>query len=134
MSILSRFPWTPQRATRLGAGVLAPFEHLDAIHKNVLHANRVLMRFLERGAIRNRRRIEHDDIGEHSLFNETAMIEAEICGRQSAQPANGFLQRNHFFVAHVFAKDAREISVGAWMWIRFQEHALRSLRRFIRAE
>src|SRR4029450_5975396 len=134
MSTLSRYPRTPQRTPRSGARVLAVFEHLHAIHENVLRANRVLMRLLERGAIGNRRRIEYDDIREHSLFNETAMIEAEICRRQSAQPANGFFQRDHFFIPHVFAKEACEISIRSRMRIRFQEHALRSLRRFIGTE
>ena len=68
-----RAPWlqlsrTPNSATRFRAGVLAVLENLHAVHENVFHADRVLMRFFERGAIGNRCRIENDDIGKHSFF------------------------------------------------------------------
>src|SRR6266498_752903 len=77
-SILSRFPRAPQSAARFRAGVFAILNDFHAVNENVLHANGVLMRFLEC------REIKHDHIGEHSLFNETAMIEPEIGGGQPA--------------------------------------------------
>ena len=78
------FPRTPQGATRLGASVFTVFKNLHAVNENVFHANGVLMRLVERRAIGNRRRIEHNHIGKHSLFKKTAMIEAEIGGGQPA--------------------------------------------------
>src|SRR2546430_15690119 len=65
----------PQCAARFRACMLAIFQHLHAIYENVLHAYRILMRFLIRGAVGNRRRIEYDHIGKHSLLEEPAMIE-----------------------------------------------------------
>jgi len=64
--------------------MLAILDHLNAVNENVFYAHGVLMRLLERRAIGNRRGIEHDHIREHSFFNKTAMIEAEISGGQPA--------------------------------------------------
>src|SRR4029077_449533 len=75
---LFRFPRAPQRAARFRTCVLAIFEHLHTIYENVLHAYRILMRFLIRGAVGNRRRIEYDHIGKHPLLEKPAMIEAQI--------------------------------------------------------
>src|SRR5947208_11018000 len=80
----------PQCAARFRACMLAIFQHLHAIYENVLHAYRILMRFLIRGAVGNRRRIEYDHIGKHSLLEEPAMIESQICGRQSSQSPHCF--------------------------------------------
>src|SRR5438309_11984722 len=68
----------PQCAARFRACMLAIFQHLHAIYENVLHAYRILMRFLIRGAVGNRRRIEYDHIGKHSLLEEPAMIESQF--------------------------------------------------------
>src|SRR5947207_3395308 len=101
--LLADLTRTPQRAARLGAGVLAVFNDLHAIHEHMFHANGVLMRFLECSAIRNRRGIEDNDVGEHAFFNETAMIETEIGGRQCTQSSHRFSQREHLFVPNIFA-------------------------------
>src|SRR5438067_13118069 len=74
----NEFPGSPKRAAGFRAGVLAVFQNLDAVDEDVFHPDGVLMRFLEGGAISDRGRIEHDDVGEHSLFQTSAMIEAEI--------------------------------------------------------
>src|SRR5207249_2001903 len=79
-----QFARPPKRAARFGAGVLAIFENLHAVYKNMLHPDRVLVRLLVRRAIGDRRLIEHDHVREHSLFKKTAMIEAEIGGREPA--------------------------------------------------
>ena len=70
--------------------MLAILQHLHAIHENVLHSDRVLVRLRKSRAIGNRRRIEHDDIGKHSFLEKTAMIEPQVGRRQRAQPANRF--------------------------------------------
>ena len=79
-----QFARPPKRAARFGASVLAVFDYLHAIYKNLLHPDCVLVRFFERRAIRDCRRVEHNYIGEHSFPNETAAIEAEVGGRQAA--------------------------------------------------
>src|SRR6266404_1467352 len=48
---LPNFPWPPQSAARFCTGVPAIFDDLHAINKDLLHANRVLLRFLEGRAI-----------------------------------------------------------------------------------
>src|SRR5690349_16888885 len=45
-----RLPRPPKRAARLGIGVLAILQHLNAVYKDVLDAYRVLMRVLKRSA------------------------------------------------------------------------------------
>jgi hypothetical protein len=64
--------------------VLAVFDYLDAIYKNLLRADGVLVRFFERRAVRDRRWVEDNYIGEHSFLDETAVIEAEVGGGQAA--------------------------------------------------
>ncbi len=125
------FPRTPQGATRLGASVFALFKNLHAVNENVFHADGILMRLVERRVIGDRPWIEHDHIREHSFFNETAMIEAEVSSWQSAQPSHRLSHRGNFLIPDIFAEHAREIPVGARMRVRFQEHAFRGLRRFI---
>ncbi len=78
------FAWPPQRAARLGASVFATFEHLHAIHEDLLHTDGLLMRLIERRAIGNGRRIEDNDIREHSFFEKPAVVEPKICRGQSA--------------------------------------------------
>src|SRR5215472_18301283 len=112
-------PRAPQGASGFGAGVLAVLDYLDAIYKNVFHPSGVLLRLLKGGAIGNRRGIECDDVGEHALFNETAMVQSEVCGWQAAQSPDRLGHGNHFFVAHVLAENARERSISARMRIRF---------------
>ena len=62
------------------------------------------------------------------------MIEAEISSRQCTQSPNRFSHGNYFLVTHIFAEEAREVSVRARMRVRFQENTFRRLRRFIGAE
>jgi hypothetical protein len=64
--------------------MFAIFDHLRAVDEYVFHANRVLMRFLERRPIGDRGWIKHNDIREHSFFDKAAMIEPEIGCRQRA--------------------------------------------------
>jgi len=113
------FPRSPQRTARFCAGVLAIFDHVHAVHKNVFHANGILVWLLEGGAIGDCCRIKQDDISKHTFFQKSAMIEPKICRRERAQASNRFRQRDHFFVAHKPSQHPREISVGARMRIRF---------------
>src|SRR5262245_64901866 len=46
------------------AGVLAILQHLPAVHPHMADANRVLMRLLVGRPVRNRLRIEDDNVGE----------------------------------------------------------------------
>ena len=73
---LFHFPRPPQGATRFRAGVLSVFDHLYTIDKYVFDAGRVLMRFFKGGVICDCRRIEHDHVRKHSLFEKSAMVEA----------------------------------------------------------
>src|SRR5207302_5546514 len=83
---LTNLPRPPERAAGFRSGVLAVFQHLHAIHEDMLHPDGVLVRFLERGAVRDDGRIENNHVGEHSFFHESTMVEAEIRRGQSAQP------------------------------------------------
>src|SRR2546423_1018699 len=113
------FPWSPQGAAWFSPGMLAVLEHLHPVDKNMFHSHRVLMRFLKGRAIGNRRRIEDNDVGKHTLLDKAAMIEPEIGRRLSAQSPDRFRQRNYFFVTHIFAENSRKVSIGARMGVRF---------------
>src|SRR6266480_1068898 len=134
LSGLMQLSRPPQCAARFRACMFAIFEHLHAIYENVFHAYRILMRFVIRGAVGDRRRIEYDHISKHPLLEEPAMIEPQICCRQSTQSPHCFPHWNHFFVPRIFAQYAGEISIGTRMRIGFQEQTLRRLRSFIGAE
>ena len=114
--------------------MLAVFQHLRAIHENMLHSDRILMRFLEYRAIADRRRIENHHIGEHSLLHETTMVQPEIRRGQAAQFPNRIRQSQHFLFPDIFPEHAREIAVGPRMAIRFEKSPFRSLRGFIRSK
>ena len=114
--------------------MLAVFDYMDTIYEDVFHASRVLVRFFERGVIGDCCRIEHHDVGEHSFFQHTAMIELEILRGLRTQTADRFRQGKDFFVATIFAEDPRETAVSARMRVRFQERTFRRLGRFIGAE
>src|ERR1041384_1255610 len=105
----------PQGAAGLCAGVLAIFYYLNTVDEDVLYSGRVLVRVLIRCVIGDSRRIEHDHVSEHTLLEKAAMIETEIGSGQPAQPANGFLKRDHFFIANILAEQPREVSVGSGM-------------------
>src|SRR6266446_1515737 len=81
---LFRFSRTPQGPARFCAGVLAVIENPYAVHEYMFHANRVLVRFFERSAVRDGRRIKDHHVSEHSLLEKSAMIQAEIRGGQAA--------------------------------------------------
>ena len=76
--------------------MLAVLEYLRAVDKYVLHADRELMRVFEGGAISNRFRIEHDDIGEISRLQKAAMIKPEISRGQERQTPHRFFKRITF--------------------------------------
>ena len=66
------------------AGVLTVLEHLNTVDKDMLHANSVLVRVFVGRSVANGRRIEDNDIGEHSLLEKTATVQLEI-GRGQAR-------------------------------------------------
>src|SRR5438094_5731180 len=118
---LLRLPRSPQGATGLGAGMLAIFNDLHAIYKDVLHPDSVLVRFLECRAVRDCRRIKHNHVGKHSLLEKSAVVETEIGSWLPTQAVDRIVHRQNFLIAHVFPEHAREISVSARMRIRFRE-------------
>ena len=67
-----------KRATRFRAGMLAVLEDVHAVHKYIFDTDCELVRIFIRRAIGNRVRIEHNDVGKHSFFQETSMMEAEV--------------------------------------------------------
>ena len=48
---LLNLPRSPQRAARLHSGVFAIFQNLHAVHENMFHPDRILMRLFEGGAV-----------------------------------------------------------------------------------
>ena len=91
--------------------MLSVLQHLHAVDEDVSNADRVLMRLLERGAIGDGGGIKHNDIRVHARFDESTAIETEIGRRQRSEFTDRLGQREHVFVAHVLAKDARETAV-----------------------
>src|ERR1700722_2523839 len=126
---LGTLAWTPQRPAGLGPGMLAVLDYLDPVNEDMLHAGGILLRFIKGGVVTDCGRIEDNHIREHSFFEKTAMIEAEIRSRESAQPTDCFRKRNNFFVATIFSEHTGKVSISAWMRIGFQKDAFRRLGR-----
>src|SRR5213078_615407 len=80
---LGLFSRTPKSPSGELAGVFSVFQHLNAVHKYVPHADGKLMRFIKRSFISDRIRIEYNDISEISRFQKSATVESKISGRQS---------------------------------------------------
>ena len=70
--------------------MFAVFQDLLAVDEDILHPDRVLMRFFEGGAVADPRRIKYHDIGEHPFLEPAAMIQTEVGSRQRAQAADRF--------------------------------------------
>src|SRR6185436_19233908 len=104
--------------------MLAVFQDLRAVDEYVAHADRVLMRVLERGSVGDSGWIEDDNVGEHALPDEAALLQLEVRGRQSAQPVDRLLERNHVLLSHVHAEEPGEVAVGARMGGRLRERRL----------
>ena len=81
---LLQFARAGQRPSWFRPSMLALFQNLHAIDENVLHPNRVLVRFLEGCPVRNYRGVKDNHVGEHPVLNETAVVEAEIRRGQGA--------------------------------------------------
>ena len=73
----------PQGATRFRAGVLTVSKDLYTVDKNMFDADGILLGLLVAGHIGNRVRIKDDDIGKHTRFQETAMIQSKIRRRKT---------------------------------------------------
>src|SRR5207248_9989294 len=73
-----------QGAAGFRASVLAVLKNLHTIYKHVSHAHGILMRLGEGCPIRDRCRVEDNDIAEHSFLDEATMIESQIDCRQGA--------------------------------------------------
>src|SRR5262245_39061946 len=78
-------PRPPQRAPRLGPGVLAVLQHLHAVDEDVTHAHRVLVRVLVRRPVGDGLRVKDDDIGEITFAQQAAVIQPEVGRRQVAE-------------------------------------------------
>src|SRR5881392_1473081 len=71
---LGLFSRTPKSPAGELAGVFSVFQHLNAVHKYVPHADGELMRFIKRSFISDRIRIEYHDISEISRFQKSATV------------------------------------------------------------
>src|SRR5256885_16753868 len=91
----------------------------------------ILVRLLEGSTVGDSLRIENHYVCKHAFLDKSAVIEPEVCSGQSRKPVHGFRKGNDFFFADVFAEQAGEVAIGAWMRGRFEEHALRGHRRCI---
>ena len=68
-------PWSPKRPSRFCTGVLAVLEHLRAVDKHILYADRQLVWVFKCGPVSYGLWIEHDHICKHAWLEKAAMIE-----------------------------------------------------------
>ena len=99
-------------------------QHLDPIYKHMRDPGRVLMRLFIGGVVLNARRIKHHHISKVPLLQSATPRDSEVIHRQGSQPANGFLQRNYFFVPHVFPEESGKIAVGTRMRVGLLKRTL----------
>src|ERR671937_3133056 len=98
-----------------GTSVLAVTDHRNPVDEHVYDPARVAMRIIEGRVIRDRRRVEDDDIGEAPRPQPTAVAQAQVLRRQRAEATDGLLQRDESLLPHIAAEQTREASVRAWM-------------------
>src|SRR5581483_67389 len=118
-------PRTADDAACRGAGVIAVLEHLRAVDPDVADADRILMGFVVCRAIRDRVRVEDDDVGELACGKAPTIFDLQRVGRQRRQLSNRFFERDDVLVAHVLAEQPREVAVRARVRSRLEEHPLR---------
>src|SRR5437899_2553919 len=92
------------------------------------------MRLVVRRAVGDRGGGEDDYVGEVTLTQEAAAVEAKIGRRQVRRLADRGFEGQQLLVADVLAQKTRERPVGPRVRHRLQEVALRSLRRRVRTE
>src|SRR6059036_3426306 len=90
-----------QSAARPCGGELAVLEHLLTVHVHVGDADGRLVRVVEGRAVRDRRWIEHGDVGGHPRLQEPAIVQSHALGRERSHLAHGELQRDELQVTHV---------------------------------
>jgi hypothetical protein len=81
--------WTPEGAAGFGARVLAVFENLNAVDENVSDADGILVGLLEGSTVGDCLRIENHYVRKHALLDKSAVIQAEVCSRQSREATHG---------------------------------------------
>src|SRR5947207_2923619 len=69
---------TAHEAARLGAGVLAAVQHLDAVDEHVVDAGRELFRLRERRVVLHFGGIEYDDVAIIAGLQRPALLYAEV--------------------------------------------------------
>src|ERR1044071_5437384 len=124
----------PQRPARLRPRMLAILEHLRAVDKDVLDADRVLVRLLEGGAVTDRLGIEDHHVGEHAALQQAAMVQPQVRRGQARQSTDGFADRDDLLVAHVPAEQPSKIAVEARVRRALGKDAFRRHGGSIRAE
>src|SRR5436305_9910088 len=92
-----------QSAPRFRASVLTVFEDLSSVDENIFHSGGILGRVFESGVIGDCCRIEHHHVGEHSLFQEAAMIQAAFGRRQGTQSADRLRTGHQLFMLYIIA-------------------------------
>jgi hypothetical protein len=101
--------------------VLAVLEHLRPVDPHVADADGVLMRLLVGRAIGDRLRIEHDDVGELTGRQPSAILDAQVVGRQRGQPPDRFFERDDVLVfrntpsADMNAASDPKLTHGCWI-------------------
>ena len=98
-------PAGPARASndtaRLGAGMPAVLEDLNAIDEYVVHPCRQLIGLLEGRMVGDRCGIEYDNVGIIARVKRPALPDPDITRRKRGQTAHGVLERRDMLIAHL---------------------------------
>ena len=63
------------------------------------------MRLFEGGVVLNLYGVEHRHVGKVTWLKSAPLFDLQNTCRQGGKTANGFLQRNHFLVAHILTEE-----------------------------
>ena len=95
--------------------MLAVPQNLLPVHKNMDDPGGILMRLFKRGVILDGSRIKDHDVGKRSRPQDAAIPQLQVFRRERSEAANGLFKGNDFFIANIFAEEAREISISPGM-------------------
>ena len=112
-------------STRRRAGVLAGVDDERAVDDDVLDAGREAARLVVRRVAPDRRRIEHDEVGQVAVADRAALAQPEPRGGRAGHLADRLLEAEQRLVAHELAEDARVAAVGPRAGLRPDEGRVR---------
>src|SRR6266852_7730485 len=107
--------WATQRTSAGVAGNMAMLQRQNAVDEYVFDSRRSSIGIIKGGNVMYGLRVEDGDVRKIVGPEQAAVFQLHALRRQGGKFADGIFQRQHMFLAHVFAEDAWKGAIGAGM-------------------